>query len=322
MAKAVIITNMGGPDSIESIEPFLFNLFSDPEIIDIPMPGLLKGKFVKGIVKKRLPKSKEIYKYLGGSSPLLNITKNQAYELERILNSKDKGNFKVYTAMRYWHPLFEDVWKMINPDNYEKIIILPMYPHYSTTTTGSLIAYLKNFINKELAQSKKLKFINSYCDHSAFIGACVVKIKYYLTEYLISKKPIDLLMSAHSIPMKRVKQGDPYPNEINRCVDAIKSELPENIQVHLAYQSRVGPVQWLGPDIQEILKTLALNDKKTVFVYPISFVADNSETLYEIEVQYKKLAKQLGITNFNRINALNTEPEFIKAMAQIVEENC
>jgi protoporphyrin/coproporphyrin ferrochelatase len=239
MKTAVIISNMGGPHELDAVECYLYNIFMDPDIIDIPLPGFLKRRFVAWFAKKRAPESTEIYRKIGGKTPLTDITNKQAELLEQKLNATGKADFKVFVAMRYWYPFVEETWQKVMDQGYERLIIVTLYPFYSTTTTGSLVS-LVNRLNADKAFSdENITIIDRYGDHPFFITAIVDQI----TQALKETGYKELLLSAHSIPMKRIKKGDPYRDEIERAVQLIKEKLPQDINIHLCYQSKVGPIE-------------------------------------------------------------------------------
>jgi ferrochelatase len=314
MKTAVIISNMGGPHELDAVECYLYNIFMDPDIIDIPLPGFLKRHFVAWFAKKRAPESTEIYRKIGGKTPLTDITYKQAKLLETNLNKNGNYDFKVFVAMRYWYPFVEEIWGQVINKGYTQLIIVTLYPYYSTTTTGSLVSLINRLNAKQTFAAENITIIDRYGDHPLFIQAMVDQIK----EELKDNRFKDLLLSAHSIPMKRIKKGDSYRNEIEQSVELIKNQLPQDIKVHLCYQSKVGPIEWLNPQTDETLIKLAEQGVKDLLVYPLGFVADNSETIYEIGMLYKDLAEEKGIINFKRIDALNTDPVFIDALADLV----
>ena len=315
MKSAVIIANMGGPDSLESVEPFLFNIFSDPDIIDLRLPNFMRKRFAHWLARKRVDKSRDIYRQIGDKSPLLDITNQQAASLEKELNENGQDTFQVFSAMRYWHPLIEDVWGEIVGSNYDKIIAVSLYPFYSTPTTGSLVKLISKLQKRDNINDNKVLIADRYGSHTTFIAAMVDAIQRGLSEHREVK---NVLLSAHSIPVRRIKKGDPYQIEIDSSLEQIKSRLPQNINVHLSYQSKLGPVKWLEPATPDKIAELANDGVTDLFVCPFGFVADNSETLYEIEILYKKMAKEKGIKKFIRLDCLNTDPLFIKALKEIV----
>jgi len=314
MKTAVIISNMGGPHELDAVECYLYNIFMDPDIIDIPLPGFLRRKFIAWFAKKRAPESTEIYRKIGGKTPLTDITYKQAELLDSKLNTNGNSGFKVFAAMRYWYPFVEEVWEKIIKEGYEQLIIVTLYPYYSTTTTGSLVSLINRLNKDKTFPDENITIIDRYGAHPLFIKAMVERINKELNDTGYK----NLMLSAHSIPMKRIKKGDPYRDEIERSVKLIQKQLPNDIKVHLCYQSKVGPIEWLSPQTDEMVVKLAEQGVKDLLVYPLGFVADNSETIYEIGMLYKDLAEQKGITNFKRIDALNTDPIFIDALTDLI----
>jgi ferrochelatase len=313
---AVILFNLGGPDNLEAVKPFLYNLFVDPAIIQIPAP--FRQILAKIISTKRDPIAREIYKEIGGKSPILVETKKQEQALEKKLN--EKGNYKVFTIMRYWHPFVEQVILEVKKTSPSKIILLPLYPQFSTTTTGSSI----NSWNKA---AKKIDLnipTVTYCcygDDKNFINAHVETIKPTIIKAQ-KNGPIRLLFSAHGLPQKIVDKGDPYPDHVEIGVALIASQIKgelqnQNLDYRVCYQSRVGPLKWLAPSLEDEIKQAAV-DKVGVVIVPIAFVSEHSETLVELDIEYKKLANELGITEYYRVPTLSTNQTFINCLAELV----
>lgn len=312
----VILLNMGGPDSLDSVKPFLQNLFSDRDIIRLG-PSFLQKTIASLIINKRLQSVLEAYSLIGGKSPLTDITNAQAKALEEALNSKvqtppSKQPFKVYSGMRYWHPFIEHAVDLALKDGADRILGLSLYPHYSIATTGSSVKKLEEVIKKYHADHS---CVTSWFNHPLYVNALVEKIQQGLR--LFDKKPV-VLFSAHSLPKKFIDKGDPYVNEINGTIQAITKKL--DIQWRLSYQSKTGPVKWLEPTTERMLHELAEEGVKDLLVVPISFVSDHIETLYEIDMLYKDMAQELGI-NLKRVESLNTSPKFIEALKDIVLTN-
>jgi ferrochelatase len=310
----VILLNMGGPDSLQAIKPFLQNLFADRDIIRLGPPFLQKS-LASLIIKLRLNKTIEAYSLIGGKSPLTDITNAQAKALEKSLNaSRITHHAKVYVGMRYWHPFIESALQQMKKDGVDKVIALSLYPHYCIATTGSTI---KKFKEDMAAVMPDIPYhcIASWYNHPLYIDALVEKITQAMA--MFSEKPA-VLFSAHSLPQKFVDAGDPYVNEINGTIDAINKKI--DIASHLSYQSKTGPVKWLEPTTEQMLKKLADKGIKDLLVAPISFVSDHIETLYEIDMLYKDMAKKLGI-NLKRVESLNTAPKFIEALKDMVISN-
>jgi ferrochelatase len=314
--QTLILLNMGGPQSIGEIPSYLQNIFSDSNIIDIPLPNFLRKLLIRRLVAKRIPKTVSIYQKIGGGSPLNRITKQEAQLVQHCLKQSYKQDIDVLFAMRYTEPFFPAVWQQIAEQRRNRIILLSLYPHFSTTTTGSFIDQWQQ-LRKNDHQSL---FIKSFFDHPAFVAASVEHIRAYIQSNSSEGEHTILLFSAHGIPVNRVKRGDPYPEEINGCIDAITAQLPESVETYLGFQSKVGPVRWLKPETSEVIQILAEQGIKKLFVYPISFVADNSESLYEIDMLFRERARSWGIDIFHTIPCLNTEDVFINALAQITME--
>ncbi len=303
----VVLLNMGGPDSLDAIEPFLYNLFSDHDIIQIPRP--IQKPVAKLISKIRAKKTREYYEYMGGKSPQKEQTLAQAKALQEALGDR----FKVVVAMRYWHPFTEEAIEELLKEDIEKVILLPLYPQYSRTTTGSSFNEFYRKFEKDIPVVE----IKSYHNHPLYIKAMVENIKAHLPE---DDKDYHFLFSAHSLPEKVVKEGDPYQKQTEETVKLIVEHFP-NIDYSLAYQSKVGPVKWLEPMTDKKIEELAKRGVKNLVVIPVSFVSEHSETLYELDKQYGDLAKQVGIKNYIRVPTLKTHPKFIQALKSIVEEN-
>jgi ferrochelatase len=318
MKTAVMIVNMGGPDNLDSVKQYLTNIFEDPAIISYPVGQFLRNKFAAKLANSRYEESKEIYKLLGGKTPLLEITNEQASALEKSLNKENMGTFTVIPAMRYWHPFIEDVWTEVVQQKFERVVFVSLYPFYSYTTSKSLVDLVKGLHKNGSANSSNstnLLCVDRFGSHPLFVKAIASQINDALEQNPDYK---DVLLSAHSIPMCSIKKGDPYFKEIEETVAAIRPHIKDDVNLHLAFQSKVGPVKWLGPATPDKIEELAQNGVKNLLAYPLGFVADNSETIYEIGMLYKDLAKEKGITGFVRIDSLNSHPLFIEAMKDLV----
>ena len=309
---AVVLLNMGGPDSLEAVEPFLYNLFSDHDIIQIPR--LIQKPVAKLISKIRAKNTRQYYEIMGGKSPQKEQTQEQAEELQKALGDK----YKVVVAMRYWHPFTEEALNELKDEDLEKIILLPLYPQFSKTTTGSsfneFFRQFEKFQKQGYFKNVPVEKIESYHNHPIYIKAMVENIKESLPDY----KDYYFLFSAHSLPEKVVKKGDPYQEQIKETVKLIMEYFPEN-KYSLAYQSKVGPVKWLEPFTDEEIQRLAKEGIKKLAVIPVAFVSEHSETLYELDYQYGKLAKEVGIEDYQRVPTLKIHPLFIKALKEIIE---
>ena len=311
MKKAVILFNLGGPDKLENVEPFLFNLFNDPAILNIP--GLLRYPLAKLISKKRAPITKKIYTEIGGHSPILQLTNKQAESLEKKLNNNKQDIYKCFVVMRCWNPRAEIVLNIVKEFNPDEIILLPLYPQYSASTSGSSIKEW-NDVCMENNYQKPSRTICCYPTETEFLNAHVSLIN----NELKNLNNFKLIFSAHGLPEKNIKKGDPYQWQVEQSVNKIIEQLDiANLDWALSYQSKVGPLKWIGPSTNdEIIKSSKLN--KNLVVVPIAFVSEHSETLVELDIEYKKLAEQNGCKNFIRVPALGTKHEFITSLANLV----
>ncbi len=311
MKKAVILFNLGGPDKTSSVEPFLFNLFNDPAIISIP--SFLRYPLAKFISKKRAPIAKNIYKEIGNKSPILELTQEQARSLEN--NLIEKGDYKCFVVMRCWHPRASDVIKKVKEYNPEEIILLPLYPQYSASTSGSSIGEWNNLCKKE-NYNIKTKIICCYPTENNFVESHVNLIRKTLKT--VENNNFKLLFSAHGLPEIKIKKGDPYQWHVEETVKEIMFKLKsENLDYVISYQSRVGPLKWIGPSTDaEIIKYS--KEKRGIVIVPVAFVSEHSETLVELDIEYKKLAEKNGCSFYKRVPALGIEENFIKALTELV----
>ena len=311
MKKAVILFNLGGPDKQESIEPFLFNLFNDPAIINIP--SIFRYPLAKFISKKRAPIAKNIYKEIGNKSPILELTQDQAKSLE--INLSKKGDYKCFVVMRCWHPRASDVIKKVREYNPEEIILLPLYPQYSASTSGSSINEWGDLCKKK-NYHVKTKTICCYPTENNFIASHISLIKKTLK--VIEDNNFKLIFSAHGLPKSKIKKGDPYQWQVEETVKKIMSNLEnENLNYVISYQSRVGPLKWIGPSTDEVIIKYS-KEKKGIVIVPIAFVSEHSETLVELDIEYKKLAEKNGCGFYKRVPALGIEENFIKGLTALV----
>lgn len=324
MTTGVILLNLGGPDSLHAVRPFLYNLFSDRQIIRLG-PSFMQKPLAWMISTIRSKKTAQYYKLIGGKSPILDITKAQAKALEESLNSElrtqnSEVSFKVFIGMRYWNPFIEDVVPEIINSGIRKLVALSLYPQYSVTTSGSSLSKLKEVIAGYGIDTIE---ISSWHNHPLYIEALVDVIRKGFDSFSVNSEPgtrnpeqnIHVLFSAHSLPQKIIDEGDPYADQTIETIQEITKRIP--LKWHLSYQSKSGPVQWLEPSTEDKIKELAGEGVKNLLVVPISFISDHIETLYEIDILYKKLAESLGI-NLKRADSLNTHPTFIKALKDIV----
>ena len=311
MKKAVILFNLGGPDKLESVEPFLFNLFYDPAIISIPT--MFRYPLAKIISKRRSLIAKNIYREIGNKSPILQLTQNQAKSLEDSL--KSKGDYKCFVIMRCWHPRAVDVIKKVKEYEPDEIILLPLYPQYSASTSGSSIKEWNDLCKKE-NYKVKTKTICCYPTENNFIESHANLIK--KTVKILKNNNFKLLFSAHGLPESKIKKGDPYQWQVEQTVKAIMLKLSnENLDYIISYQSRVGPLKWIGPSTDDIIIKYS-REKKGIVIVPVAFVSEHSETLVELDIEYKKLAEKNGCSFYKRVPALGVEEDFIKGLTELV----
>jgi ferrochelatase len=329
----VLLLNLGGPDSLDAVRPFLYNLFSDRDIIKLG-PAFLQKPLASFISTTRAGKTRGMYRLIGGKSPILDITKAQAASLEEALNARSASAdnpYRVYVGMRYWRPFIEESVEQMHRDGISDIVALTLYPHYSIATTGSSIITLEKAV-MEIYQADRtqcretcenssytihcprftLRCITSWYNHPFYIAALEERMR---SGFTLFKEQPEVLFSAHSLPQKFIDDGDPYLKEIQGTIDAITKKI--DMRWHLSFQSKSGPVKWLEPSTEKMIEELAQRGVKDLLVVPISFVSDHIETLYEIDILYKDMAAGLGIT-LKRTESLNTSPTFIKALAKIV----
>ncbi|AGF52815.1 ferrochelatase [Synechocystis sp. PCC 6803] len=316
----VLLLNLGGPEKLEDVRPFLFNLFADPEIIRLPFPWLQKP-LAWLISTLRAKKSQANYAEIGGGSPLLQITEAQASALTTRLERLGQ-DAKVYIGMRYWHPFTEEAVEKIKGDRLQRLVILPLYPHFSISTSGSSFRVLEEmWHNDPSLRQLDYSLIPSWYDHPGYLQAMADLIAQELKKFP-NPDQAHIFFSAHGVPQSYVDEaGDPYQAEIEACTRLIMRTLDRPNQYTLAYQSRVGPVEWLKPYTEEALQKLGAEGIDDLLVVPISFVSEHIETLQEIDIEYREIAEEAGIDNFQRVPALNTHPVFIDALAQMVMDS-
>ena len=308
----VLLLNMGGPEKQEDVRPFLYNLFSDRQIIRLG-PALLQKPIAAMIARRRAPVSMKNYQKIGGGSPLTRITAGQAQALEQSL--ANDGNFIVRSCMRYWHPFTDAVLREMADADVTELIALPLYPHYCRATTGSSFFDLKAQ-NKRLGLHLPVQEIRSWPAEPEYINALVARIREGFA--LFSKdeqEAVQLVYSAHSLPKKFIDQGDPYVEELQQTIAAVEKQIGR--QGKLCFQSRSGPVEWLEPSTPDMLEQLAEQGGQNILMVPVAFVSDHIETLYEIDMLYKGQAAELGM-RLESTRGLNDDPQFIRALRTLV----
>ncbi|MDA9105340.1 ferrochelatase [Candidatus Pelagibacter sp.] len=312
MKKAIILFNLGGPDKLENVEPFLFNLFNDPAILDLPT--FLRYPLAKLISNRRAPVAKKIYAELGGSSPILKLTKEQSDALEIKLNqTQEEDEYKCFIIMRCWNPRAKDVIKNVQLYGPDEVVLMPLYPQYSAATSGSSIKEWKDVCRKN-NYHVKTSTICCYPTDQNFINAHTKEI----IKKIKDLKNFKLIFSAHGLPEKNIKKGDPYQWQVEQSVKKIVENLnDENLDWILSYQSRVGPLRWIGPSTETIIIENSKLGKHIVLV-PIAFVSEHSETLVELDIEYKEIADANGCKNYTRVPALGINEDFIKAISELI----
>ncbi|XP_031264942.1 ferrochelatase-2, chloroplastic-like [Pistacia vera] len=318
----VLLLNLGGPETLHDVQPFLFNLFADPDIIRLPrLFRFLQWPLAKLISVLRAPKSKEGYAAIGGGSPLRKITDEQALALKMALEKKNLP-VNVYVGMRYWYPFTEEAVQQIKRDRITRLVVLPLYPQFSISTTGSSIRVLQGIFREDAYLSKlPVSIIRSWYQREGYINSMADLIQKELENF---SRPDEVMIffSAHGVPVSYVEDaGDPYKDQMEECIYLIMQNLKDRgiDNYHtLAYQSRVGPVQWLKPYTDEVLVELGKKGVKNLLAVPVSFVSEHIETLEEIDMEYKHLALESGIENWGRVPALNCTSSFISDLADAV----
>jgi ferrochelatase len=316
----VLLLNLGGPDELRDVRPFLYNLFSDPEIIRLPF-SWLQSPLAWLISTLRAKKSQENYRQIGGGSPLRRITEAQAQALQEHLQQKGQ-DARVYIGMRYWHPFTEEAIARIKRDGITDLVILPLYPQFSISTSGSSFRLLEKIWQEDPALNRiNYTVIPSWYQQPGYLQAMAQLIAQELDQFP-NPDSVHIFFSAHGVPVSYVTEaGDPYQQEIEDCTALIMQTLNRPNPHTLAYQSRVGPVEWLKPYTEDALQELGTQGIENLLVVPISFVSEHIETLQEVDIEYRHLAEEAGIGSFHRVPALNTHPVFIESLATLVVDS-
>lgn len=312
---AIILFNLGGPDNLDSVKPFLRNLFSDPAIISAPLPI---RKFLAWFISNRRAKySRAIYSKIGGGSPIRLETEKQARALEDTLS--DLGEVRAFPCMRYWYPFSDLVAKSVAEFNPDEVVLLPLYPQFSSTTTASSINDWQRAAG-EFGLTKPQKVVCCYANNSGFISG-IADLTIPLLRSAQEAGPVRLLLSAHGLPKKIIARGDPYEWQVEETSKAIIEALGDkgftDLDWQVCYQSRVGPLEWIGPATEESIVN-AGREGKGVVLAPIAFVSEHSETLVELDIDYRELAEKNGISHYARVPTVGTKNEFIGGLANIV----
>jgi len=320
----VVLLQLGGPDSLEAVEPFLYNLFCDPDIIDFPFARLAREPLARLVAARRAERVRKHYAEIGGKSPLRELTEAQASALERELG-KSLEDARVFVAMRYWHPLTEEAIRKVEAQDFHELVLLPLYPQFSRTTTGSSLNEWRRLFPPALAKALPVRVVRDFHDHPLYLDALVEKVRTGLEKFRPSNgsalrlpKDVHLLFSAHGVPESVIEAGDPYQRQVETTVARLLERGQWGNPHSLCYQSRSGPGRWLRPYLNETLSQLAAQGVERLLVVPISFVSDHVETLHELDIEARELAQRLGIEEFRVMPALNDSSAFIAALADLV----
>lgn len=303
--------NLGGPDSLAAVQPFLVNLFSDPAIIGLP--GALRFPVARLVAWRRAPVARDIYVRLGGRSPLLANTEAQARALEAALGP----GHRCFVAMRYWHPMSEETARAVAEWAPDEIVCLPLYPQFSTTTTASSLSAWRSAAAQQ-GLTRPTNIIRCYPCEQGLIEAIAGLVQPALDEASGTGKPFRLLLTAHGLPKRIVRQGDVYPDQVERTAAAVVAALGRSeLDWRVCYQSRVGPLEWIGPSTDEEIRR-AGKDSVALVVAPISFVSEHSETLVELDLDYRRIAEVAGVPSYHRVATVGVSPRFIESLATLV----
>ncbi len=308
----VVLFQLGGPDSLEAVEPFLYNLFCDPDILDLPLGGLARRPLAKWISTRRAKKAAKAYAEIGGGSPIRVLTEQQAQALERNLSTHVDA--RVVVAMRYWKPFTADAVRALAAYAPQEIVLLPLYPQFSFSTTGSS---LKEWQRQFSDTHCPVHTIRSFHDHPRLIEAFVENIHASLAQFA-EPGTVQFVFSAHGLPVSFIARGDPYQQQVEETVQRVRQRGGWPNPHVLCYQSKVGRQRWLEPSLDDTIARLGAAGVTSVLVIPISFVSEHIETLHELNIEARELAESVGIRNFAVVPALNDSPTFITALTELV----
>lgn len=324
---AIVLFNLGGPDCKNAIKPFLFNFFRDPDIIRLPLPfRYVLAWFIAN--KRSLFAARKAYRKLGYKSPLLENSRAQGKALEEILNKKGQGeNYKSFVCMRYWHPMASQVVRDIREWKPDRIVLLPLYPQYSTTTTWSSLCRWNKAAHEAGIEKIPTSMTCCYPENDGFIKASAKNIiECYEQASIDGYKKIRVLFSAHGLPERVIRDGDPYQYQCERSarriIKVLKGDLEtrsgaSDLDWQICYQSRLGPMKWIGPSIKQAIEKAA-EDRYAVIIYPHAFTQEHVETLVELDIEYKEMAKRIGLNGYYRAQTVGTHPAFIAGLAEMV----
>ena len=314
----VVLFQLGGPDTLEAIEPFLYNLFCDPDIIDFPFARIGRKPLAKLISTTRAKKVQHHYATIGGGSPIRRFTERQARALEAELrkSGRDSGmDARCFVAMRYWHPFTNEAIAQLQAAECDEVVLLPLYPQYSSTTTGSSL----NEWRRRFHDGVPVHAVETFYRHHGYLDAVIEKVDEALARFAVPEQP-EIVFSAHSVPLAVIEKGDPYQRQIEETVRLLMARRGWRNRHRLCYQSKVGASKWLRPSLHHTLRDLANKNVREVCIVPVAFVSDHVETLGEIDHEAREQSRRLGFTQFEMSAGLNDSPKFIGALGQIVME--
>ncbi len=310
----VVLFQLGGPDTLAAIEPFLYNLFCDPDIIDFPFARIGRKPLAKLISTTRARKVQHHYTTIGGGSPIRRFTQQQGLALQKELDRQGL-DAHCFIAMRYWHPFTSEAIEQVEAAHCQELVLLPLYPQYSSTTTGSSL----NEWRRLFRASIPVHNVGAFYRHPMYLDAVVEKIEESLSRFAIPSRP-EIIFSAHSLPVAVIANGDPYQRQIEETAQLLMKRGGWSNHYRICYQSKVGASKWLQPSLHRALRDVAAEKTREICIVPVAFVSDHVETLGEIDHEAREEAHQLGITRFEMTSGLNDSPKFIAALAQLVGE--
>nr|XP_057916833.1 ferrochelatase, mitochondrial [Doryrhamphus excisus] len=318
----ILMLNMGGPEKLEDVHDFLLRLFMDTDLMKLPVQNKL-GPF---IAKRRTPKIQEQYSKIGGGSPIKHWTSMQGEGMVKLLDemSPETAPHKFYIGFRYVNPLTEEAIEEMEKDGVDRAVAFTQYPQYSCSTTGSsLNAIYRYYRNRGDRPKMRWSVIDRWPTHPLLVECFAEHVSNELLKFPEEKRDdVVILFSAHSLPMAVVNRGDPYPQEVGATVQRVMERLGHCNPYRLVWQSRVGPMAWLGPQTDEVIKGLCERGKKNILLVPIAFTSDHIETLHELDIEYGQvLGEECGVENLRRAESLNGNPLFMKALAELVQSH-
>ncbi|MBL0174124.1 MAG: ferrochelatase [Ignavibacteria bacterium] len=314
----VVLLNMGGPTSLDAVRPFLQNLFLDREIISFGPMEFARGPLARFIAKRRAEIVKKNYAMIGGKSPLAEISAQQARALESALAAHFDGRFavRVVVGFSYWHPFIAEAMEELDREGVSRVFLMPLYPHYSKTTTGSCMKTWRDLHRAKGGRRFRVQSVKAYPVDARYVAALGARIDEGLAAFPAERRGgVTLLFSAHGTPVKLVQQGDPYSLQIRDTVEAVMRARGNDRPYHLSFQSKVGPAKWLEPNTVDMVKTLAAQGVTDLLVVPVAFTADHIETLHELSIELRREAAEAGIGSFRVTAGLNDSPLYISSMA-------